>query len=76
MRFTHGTWTGMVYVAFILDLFSRRIIGWRAGLLDNHVYGLRQSSSGCLRCVALRERLWIGSGAQRVTAGEFEGLGG
>jgi putative transposase len=24
------TWTGMVYVAFIFDVFSRRIIGWRA----------------------------------------------
>jgi putative transposase len=25
-----ATWTGMVYVAFIIDVFSRRIIGWRA----------------------------------------------
>jgi putative transposase len=24
------TWTGMVYVAFVFDVFSRRIIGWRA----------------------------------------------
>jgi putative transposase len=24
------TWEGMVYVAFIIDVFSRRIIGWRA----------------------------------------------
>ena len=24
------TWSGMVYVAFILDVFSRRIVGWRA----------------------------------------------
>ena len=24
------TWTGMVYVAFVIDAFSRRIIGWRA----------------------------------------------
>ncbi len=23
------TWTGMVYVAFVIDAFSRRIIGWR-----------------------------------------------
>jgi transposase InsO family protein len=52
MRFTHGTWTGTVYVAFALDLFSRRIIGWRAGLLDKHVCGLRQSSSGCPMCWA------------------------
>ena len=24
------TWDGMVYVAFIIDVFSRRILGWRA----------------------------------------------
>lgn len=26
------TWEGMVYVAFILDVFSRRILGWRAAM--------------------------------------------
>jgi putative transposase len=24
------TWTGIVYVAFVIDAFSRRIVGWRA----------------------------------------------
>ena len=24
------TWAGMVYVAFVFDVFSRRILGWRA----------------------------------------------
>ena len=24
------TWLGMVYVAFVIDAFSRRVIGWRA----------------------------------------------
>lgn len=24
------TWTGMVYVAFVFDVFSRGILGWRA----------------------------------------------
>jgi putative transposase len=29
--FTHvPTWGGMVYVAFVIDAFSRRITGWRA----------------------------------------------
>lgn len=23
-------WRGFVYVAFVIDLFSRRIVGWRA----------------------------------------------
>jgi putative transposase len=25
-----ATWTGFVYVAFVIDVFSRRIVGWRA----------------------------------------------
>ena len=25
-----ATWTGTVYVAFVFDVFSRRIVGWRA----------------------------------------------
>lgn len=29
--FTHvATWIGFVYVAFVIDVFSRRIVGWRA----------------------------------------------
>ena len=24
------TWAGMVYVAFVIDAFARRVIGWRA----------------------------------------------
>ncbi|MFE7358574.1 DDE-type integrase/transposase/recombinase [Streptomyces sp. NPDC057543] len=29
--FTHvATWSGVVYVAFIVDTFSRRIVGWSA----------------------------------------------
>jgi len=25
-----ASWTGMVYVAFVIDVFSRRVVGWRA----------------------------------------------
>ncbi len=29
-RFTYvATWRGFVYVAFVIDVFSRRIVGWR-----------------------------------------------
>ena len=27
-----ATWAGTVYVAFAIDVFSRRIVGWRAGM--------------------------------------------
>ena len=25
-----ATWRGFVYVAFVIDVFARRIVGWRA----------------------------------------------
>jgi transposase InsO family protein len=28
--FTYGaTWAGFVYVAFVIDAYARRIVGWR-----------------------------------------------
>ena len=30
------TWSGMVYVAFVLDAYSRRILGWRAATSMKH----------------------------------------
>jgi transposase InsO family protein len=24
-----ATWTGIVYVAFVIDVYARRIVGWR-----------------------------------------------
>lgn len=27
-----STWSGIVYVAFVVDVFSRRIVGWKAAL--------------------------------------------
>ena len=26
-----STWEGFVYVAFVVDVFARRIVGWRVG---------------------------------------------
>ena len=44
-----NTWAGTVYVAFAIDVFSRRIVGWRARMsketdlvLDAIDMGLRQ----------------------------------
>ena len=34
-----------VYVAFVIDAFSRRIVGWRSGHLDDHRTGLSTQSS-------------------------------
>lgn len=30
-----ATWQGFVYVAFVIDLFARRIVGWRASRTAN-----------------------------------------
>ena len=31
-----ATWSGVVYVAFVIDAFSRRIVGWKADTNDAH----------------------------------------
>ena len=42
------TWTGMVYVAFVIDAYSRRILGWRAA----------RSMKTTLVLDALEQALW------------------
>ncbi|MCX4564422.1 IS3 family transposase [Streptomyces phaeochromogenes] len=39
--FTHvKTWTGVVYIAFVVDTFSRRIVGWSAATVKATVFVL------------------------------------
>ena len=42
-------WTGMVYVAFVIDAYSRRILGWRAAT----------SMKTALVLDALEQALWV-----------------
>ena len=51
-----ATWTGFVYVAFVIDVFARRIIGWRAA----------RSMHAELVLDALEQALWARSGAKGV----------
>jgi transposase InsO family protein len=51
-----ATWAGFVYVAFVIDVFSRRIIGWR----------LARSMHTDLVLDALDQALWARSGARGV----------
>src|SRR5215510_14336611 len=47
-----ATWAGFVYVAFVIDVFSRRIIGWRVARsmrADLVLDALEQALSGSLR---------------------------
>ena len=44
-----ATWRGFVYVAFVIDVFARRIVGWRA--VGVAAYGSR---AGCPRASHLR----------------------
>jgi transposase InsO family protein len=43
-----ATWTGFVYVAFVIDVFSRMIVGWRVA----------RSMSAELTLDALEQALW------------------
>ena len=51
-----ATWAGFVYVAFIVDVFARRIIGWRVA----------RSMHTELVLDALEQALWARSGAKGV----------
>jgi transposase InsO family protein len=51
-----ATWAGFVYVAFVIDVFARRIIGWRAA----------RSMQTDLVLDALEQALWARS---RITGG-------
>ena len=40
--FTHvSTWQGMVYVAFVTDVFARKIVGWRLDVDDDRLRARR-----------------------------------
>jgi len=51
-----ATWTGLVYVAFVTDVFARRIVGWRVA----------RSMRTDLVLDALEQALWARKNAQGV----------
>jgi transposase InsO family protein len=51
-----ATWSGFVYVAFVIDVFARRIIGWRVA----------RSMSAELVLDALEQAVWARAGIQGV----------
>ena len=51
-----ATWSGFVYVAFVIDVFARRIIGWRVA----------RSMRTELVLDALEQALWARAGAKGV----------
>jgi len=51
-----ATWTGFVYVAFVIDVYARRIIGWRVA----------RSMRTDLVLDALEQALWARGGANGV----------
>ncbi|GAA3179879.1 hypothetical protein GCM10010531_37380 [Blastococcus jejuensis] len=54
-----ATWSGFVYVAFVMDVFSRRIVGWRAST------SLRTD----LALDALEQGLWTRARDEREVSG-------
>jgi putative transposase len=59
-----ATWAGFVYVAFVIDVFSRRIIGWRVA----------RSMHTDLVLDALDQALWARSNSKSVIHPERPGL--
>ena len=43
-NFTYvATWSGFVYVAFVIDVFARRIVGWRVSRIAWPDFALEQA---------------------------------
>jgi putative transposase len=73
-----ATWRGMVYVAFVIDVFSRRIVGWRgrspcdAGQPAGECVDAHRSRPGRARAgrVRPRDRRWARASQSCITATE------
>ncbi len=50
------TWAGMVYVAFVIDVFARRIVGWRASRDRQRTVRARRAQAGGPHAQAHRAR--------------------
>ncbi len=53
-----ATWSGTVYVAFIFDVFSRRVVGWRAATTMTTELVLEPSSTRSGRAAATASTTW------------------
>jgi transposase InsO family protein len=70
-----ATWQGFVYVAFIIDVFARRIVGWRASRIANAGFGTGHSSkqaSTRSTSASLRSRIAISVDQIHRTTGRGE----
>jgi len=61
-----ATWAGFIYVAFVIDVFSRMIVGWRVA----------RTMTAELTLDALEQALWAreGEAARGARAGRNAGI--
>jgi transposase InsO family protein len=54
-----ATWAGFVYVAFVIDVFSRAIVGWRvsSSLRSDLALEAQKPPGGCSSMRSTRDRL-------------------
>ena len=53
-----STWSGWVYVAFVIDAYARRILGWRCGSTHDHPAGPGRPRAGRLDPATRRRVHW------------------
>ncbi len=53
-----ATWRGFVYVAFVIDVFARRIVGWRVSASLRTDLALDASSQRPTTAAATRSAIW------------------
>ena len=59
-----STWTGFVYIAFVIDAYARRIVGWRASRLMRASYSMLSNR----RCMTGGRSMAAGSSITRIAA--------
>jgi putative transposase len=49
-----SAWQGFVYVAFVIDVFARRIVGWKVSGSGPHRLRARRAGAGAARAASVR----------------------
>ncbi|WP_442909811.1 DDE-type integrase/transposase/recombinase [Hyphomicrobium sp.] len=69
-----ATWTGFVYVAFVIDTYARRIVGWRVSRTAHAQLRTRCSRTGAAQttaCPSGRPRASFGQRFSRLESAQY-----
>ena len=81
-----STWQGWLYVAFVIDVYARRIVGWRVSssmrtdfvldALEQALYARQPERDGSLVCHSDRGSQYVSIRYRATGPGRYRALGG